>query len=325
MKRRTFVVGLGAAGWPAISRAQFSGVPTIGFLSSRALADFANGVAIFREALAEADFVDGRDIAIEYRWAEGKVERLHALASELVRNRVALIYTTGGMEPALAAKAATPTTPIVYFSGGDPVRIGLVASINRPNGNVTGISNFSEILEAKRLDLLHQLVPKARIFAWLVNPNNPETAPSMRDVADGALKLGLEFHLLNARNEPEIDDALAKMTQLRTEALFIQGDPFFGYRTGQIVGLAARYAIPAAYFARSYADAGGLMSYGADVREAYRQSAYYVARILKGAKPADLPILGPTKTEFVINLKTAKALGLTIPSNLLALADEVIE
>jgi putative tryptophan/tyrosine transport system substrate-binding protein len=326
MLRREFIAGLGGAtAWPAISWPQSSGLPTIGFLSSRALADFTLGVATFREALAESDFVDGRNIAIEYRWADGDIKRLPALAAELARRRVAVIYTTGGMTPALAAKAATQTIPIVYFSGGDPVRIGLVASVNRPGGNVTGVSNFSEMTEAKRLDMLHQLLPKAHVFVALANPDNFETAPGMRDEADGALKLGLELHVLNAGSEQEIEAAFARMTELHAEALFVQADPFFGYRTDQIVKLAARYAIPAAYPFRSYPNAGGFMFYGAEVREAFRQSAYYVARILKGAKPADLPILGPTKTEFIINLRTARALGVVVPPAILALTDAVIE
>ncbi len=314
MKRRDFVVGLGgAAAWPVVGRAQQSKMPVIGFLSSRALADFTDFVATFRDALTEEGLVDGRNIAIEYRWADGDIKRLPALAGELVQHDVAVIYTTGGMAPALAAKAATQTIPIVYYSGGDPVRIGLVASINRPGGNVTGVSNFTEMLEAKRLDLLHESVPKARVFAALVNPDNFETAAGMKDVTEGALKLGLELHALNARSEHDIDAAFARMAELRAEALFVQADYLFGYHADQIIQLAARYAIPAAYQSRRYPNAGGFMSYGADVREAFRQSAYYVARILKGGNPADLPILGPTRTEFVINLKTAQKLGIAIP------------
>jgi putative ABC transport system substrate-binding protein len=264
-------------------------------------------------------------VAIEYRWAEGQYDRLPALAADLVRRRVSVIVSAGGDPAAQAAKAATATIPIVFVTGSDPVKVGLVTSFNRPNGNLTGVHVFLVGLGAKRLGLLHDLVPKAGLIAVLVNPNLAAAQIELRDVQEAAHSLGLQVHVLRAGTEGEIDNAFATLVREQADAVLVAADPFFTSRRDQIVALAARYALPAIYELREYTAVGGLMSYGTSLTDGYRQVGVYTGKILKGAKPADLPVLQPTKLDLVINLKTAKALGLEVPDKLLALADEVIE
>jgi putative ABC transport system substrate-binding protein len=275
--------------------------------------------------LGEVGYIEGKNLTIEYRWAEGRYDRLAALAADLVGRQVAVIAATGGEASGLAAKAATATIPIVFTMGGDPVELGLVASLNKPGGNVTGVTFIVGDIGTKRLELLRQLVPKATAIAMLVNPSYPATSAEVRDVQAGARSLGLEIKLLNASTGREIDAALATFVRERPDALFVGGDPFLLGQRNQLVLLAARHTVPTTYPQREYVDAGGLMSYGTSVPNGYRQAGVYTGRILRGAKPAELPVLQPTKLELVINLKTANALGLNVPDKLLALADEVIE
>jgi len=323
MKRREFIVLLGgaAAAWPLVARAQQPAMPVIGFVSSRSPGESASVVAGFRQGLKEVGYAEGRNVHIAFRWAEGRYDRLPALAAELVEIQVAVILAAGGSQTGLAAKAATSTIPIVNI-GSDPDRVGLVASLNRPGGNVTGVSLLSWPVTPKRLELLRELVPTATIIGVLVNPNAANTEIESREIQTAARTVGQQIRVLSATTEREIDAAFAAVTQHGIGALVIGADAFFDSRRDLAVALAAQYAVPTIY---GFAAPGGLISYGASIPEGYRQAGIYVGRILKGEKPADLPILQPTKFELVINLKTAKALGLTVPPTLVAIADEVIE
>ena len=326
MRRRELIVLLGgwAAARPLAARAQLKAMPVIGFLSSRSPAESAPLVAAFRQGLSETGYVEGQNVAIEYRWAEGSYDRLPALAADLVGRKVDLIATSGGPLSALAAKNTTSTIPIVFVTG-DPVEDGLVASLARPGGNLTGVSIMVIELTPKRFELLFELIPQARAIALLVNPNSPEAEPEIQDVQEAARAKGVRVPILKAAAEAEIDAAFASLVQQRAGALVVGADPFFNTRRDQLVALAARYAIPTIYYAREFAASGGLISYGASLTATYRQVGIYAGRSLKGEKPADLPVQQPTKFELVINAKTAKALGLTVPQLLLAQADEVIE
>jgi putative tryptophan/tyrosine transport system substrate-binding protein len=326
MRRRDFVAAMGGAiAWPIAARAQRRALPVVGFLNGRSADDFSAALSLFHQALSEVGYVEDQNIKIEYRWADGHSERLPAMAADLVQRRIDIIFAAGGILPSLAAKAATTTIPIVFLHGGDPVRLGLVSSINRPGGNITGLSNFADELDAKRLQLFLRLIPGARAVAVLANPDNSGDIEMRKEILEAAIKLGKPLHFLDARTENEIDRAFAQMVALDADGLFVESDPFFGVQAGQIVDLAARNRIPASYWISSYVEAGGLMSYGADARDDLRQLAYYISRILKGAKAAELPVQRSRKFEFVINLKSAKALGLEVPPNLLALTDRVIE
>ena len=326
MKRREFIALLsGAAAWPLAARAQQPAMPVVGFLSGRSPGEAASAVDAFRQGLGEFGYIEGQNVTIEYRWAEGHYDRLPALAAELVARQVAVIAATGGEASGLAAKAATATIPIVFTMGGDPVKLGLVFSLNKPGGNVTGVTFIVGDIATKRLGLLRQLVPNATTIAMLVNPNYPATSAEVRDVQAAARSIGLEIDLLPASTSREIDAALATFVRKRPDALFVGGDPFLLGQRDQIASLAAHHAVPTTYPQREYVDAGGLMSYGTSVPKGYRQAGLYAGRILRGTKPAELPVLQPTNLELAINLKTAKALGLDVPPALLAIADEVIE
>ena len=330
MRRHQFITLLGSAAVASLARpppadAQQIKLPVIGFLNGFSLAEWAQPVAGFRKGLTETGFVDGRNVAIEYRWAEGRLDRLPDLAAELVRQKVTVLVATGGSSGVLAAaKAATATIPIVFATGSDPVALGLVASFNRPGGIATGVYFLTNELEGKRLGLLRELVPTGSLIAVLLNPKGATPAAQLKDVQAAARTVGQPIHILHASSERELDTAFANFAQLHAAALLVGADPFFRARRDHIVVLAKRLAIPAIYEAREFAEAGGLMSYGTSLTEATRQVGVYAGRILKGERPADLPVVQSDKFEFVINFKTAKALGLTIPQSLSLRADDVI-
>jgi len=329
MRRREFITLLGGAAgaWPVAARAQQPAVPVIGFLNALSSAGIADRLRGFQRGLKEAGYVEGDNVAIEYRWAEGQLDRLPVLAADLVRRRVAVIATSGGPAVALAAKAATATIPIVFNVNEDPVRLGLVSNLERPAGNLTGINFFSGELAAKRLELLHQLVPNATRFAVLINPADVTTSETtLRDLEPAAHSLGLQIRVFNASTSNEIDGAFAAIGGgARLDALFVGNNGFLTTRRVQIVNTAIHQSIPATFSSREFAEVGGLMSYGSDVAEAYRQVGIYTGRILKGSKPADLPVMQASKFELIINAQTARTLGLTVSPTLLAIADEVIE
>jgi putative ABC transport system substrate-binding protein len=326
LNRREFITLLGgaAAMLPLAARAQQPSLSMVGFLSGALPESFAPVLASVRQGLQEAGFVEGRNVAIESRWARGEVGRLPALAAELVARRVAVIVTHA-LPAALAAKAATTTIPVVFVVGEDPVEVGLVQMLNRPGGNVTGLSNFMNLLLGKRLELLAEAVPHASALALLVNPNNPNAEPDSKSLQAAAQALGRRVEVFKAGSQAELDTAFAAIVEQRLGALFVNIDSFFSARAGQMVALAARHRVPASYPLRLFVAAGGLMSYDANFAEAFRRAGVYAGRILKGEKPADLPVLQPTRFQLAINLNTARALGLDIPAKLLALADEVIE
>jgi len=327
VRRREFVAVMGSAvlASPLAAIAQRPAMPFIGFLSSGSPNERAHLAEAFRRGLKEGGVVDGKDVAIEYRWAEGRFERLPDLARELVDRKVAVIVATGGVAPALAAKSVTSTVPIVFTGGGDPVKLGLVASLSRPGGNATGVANISRSLDAKRLELLRDLVPAASRVVYLVNPSAPDVKSLETQIRAAAKATATEIQVLNASNESEIDAAVAAAKQRHANALLVSADALFVTRRDQIVALASRYAIPASYSSREFAVQGGLMSYGPDFADGYRQAGIYAARILRGAKPAELPVIQATKFALVVNLKTAKKLGIAVPRDFLQRVDEVIE
>ena len=300
-------------------------MPVIGFLHSGSLELFTARVAAFHQGLNDTGFVEGRNVAIEYRWAHGQYDRLPALATELVRRQVAVIAATGGIPSALAAKAATSTVPIVFVAGADPIKFGVVTSLSRPDGNITGLTAFTSELVPKRLELLHEVVQTVTTIALLVNPTSPVAEIVLRDVQEAARTLGLQLHVVHASAEPDFDKVFATLDQLRAGALVISTDAVFDGESERLAALAVRHAVPAIHQTREFAAAGGLMSYGGSVTDAYRRAGVYVGRVLKGERPADLPVMQSTKVELIINLKTAKTLGLNIPVSLLGRADEVIE
>ena len=326
MRRREFITLLGVtvAAWPLIARAQQPAMPVIGFIRNTSANASANLVAAFRRGLTEAGYIEGQNIAVEYRWAENQDERLPGLAADLVRRQCAVIIA-GGNGVALAVKAATATIPIVFSTGDDPIALGLVASLHRPEGNVTGIYFYTDVLESKQLDLLREAVPKATVIGVLVNPTSLASVAQARDAQAAARALGQQIHIVNVNSERDIDPAFATLVQHEVGGILVAGNALFTGQRNQLVALAAQHALPVIYYGREFVDAGGLMSYGASMTDAYRQVGNYAGRILKGTKPADLPVQTPTKFELIINLKTAKTLGLTVPPTLLTHADEVIE
>jgi putative ABC transport system substrate-binding protein len=326
MRRRDFITLLGgAAAWPLAARAQQPAVPVIGWVHGGSAGAYAQFMPPFHEGLRELGYIEGQNVAIHYRWVEGHYERLPDFIADLVRREVSVIFAFG-TPVALAAKAATTTIPIVFEVGGDPVALELVTSFNRPGGNLTGVSLLNVEVVTKRLELLHEMAPTADLVALLVNPNNPrQTEAETKQLAEAAHRIGLRLQVLNASSEGEFDAAFASLQQQGARALIVQSDPMFTVRHDRLVTLAARYAIPTIYGRREFVESGGLMSYADNLASAYRQVGIYVGRILKGDRPADLPVMQPTKFELVINLKTAKALGLTVLDKLLAVADEVIE
>jgi len=327
VRRRDFITLLGgSAVWPlAAARAQQAATPVVGFLNAGAPGPLRQQVAAFQEGLKVSGFVDGQNLTVEYRWAEGQFDRLPALAADLVRRHVSVIASGGGAPAVLAAKAATKTIPIVFSLGNDPVRLGFVAGLNRPGGNITGAFQFTTGLEAKRLGLLRELVPKATSLGVLVNPNFSDSEEQLRDVGEAAARLGVQLVVVRANLESDFDAAFSTLVQQRAEALLVCASPFFNGRREQLVVLAARNAMPSIYEWRDFATAGGLMSYGTNLADSYRQVGVYVGRILRGEKAADLPVVQSTRFEFVINLSTAKALKIDVPPTLVAIADDVIE
>ena len=326
MRRRDFIIFLAGAmaAWPLAARAQQKAMQVIGFLGTGSLGPGSPFVASLRQGLSETGYIEGRNVAVEYRWAEGQFDRLPALAADLVGRNVDLIVS-GGLPSVLAAKNATSTIPIVFTSAEDPVAAGLVASLARPGGNLTGFSLLHAELEPKRFELLSELVPKAGVFVLLVNPSNPNTERIIGEVQQAARTKGLQLHIVKGGTESEIDAAFATLADRRAGAVIVSTDTFFFNRREQLVALAARHAVPASYNSREFAALGGLISYGASTRAVFRQMGIYAGKILAGAKPADLPVQQPTTFELVVNLKTAQALGLTVPPSILARADEVIE
>jgi putative ABC transport system substrate-binding protein len=327
MRRRDFIAGLWSitAAWPLATRAQQPAMPVIGFMSGRAPEDSAHLVSAFRQGLAETGFVEGQTVRIEFRWADGDYDRLPALAADLVSRKVAVLVGIGGDVSALAAKKATASIPVVFGMGSDPVKAGLVASFNRPGGNATGFTLWTSEMESKRLGLLRDIVPAVQLIGILVNPKLPSSSQELNDLELAAKGVGQRLFVAPANNDAELDAALTSLGQQRVAAILVTSAPFFDTRLERIVSFAAQNRLPAIYQFREYAVAGGLISYGPNIVESYRSAGVYAGRILKGEKPADLPVLQPTKFDFVINLKTAKALGLTVPPTLLAEAGEVIE
>jgi putative tryptophan/tyrosine transport system substrate-binding protein len=325
MRRRDFIGLVAGVAWPLGARAQQPVMPIIGFLHSATADSYAPMTAAFRDGLRETSYVEGQTVAIEYRWAENQLDRLPPLAADLVRRHVAMIFTGGGAATTLAAKAATSTIPIVFANGTDPVEGGLVSSLSRPGGNITGTTFLNNVLGQKELEVLHQVAPKATVIAVLINPTIPTADAQSKDVATAARTLGLQIHALHASSERDLESVYASLAQLQVGGLVIGADAFLNSRRDQLVGLAARHSVPTVYPWREAVAAGGLVSYGSSLTDAYRQAGLYAGRILKGDKPTDLPVLQSAKTELVINLKTAKALGLDVSPALLARADEVIE
>jgi putative ABC transport system substrate-binding protein len=327
MKRREFITLLGGAAvaWPVVARAQQPAMPVVGFLGTGSPESDAFRAAAVRQGLMEAGYVEGRNVAFEYRWAEDRYERLPALAAELVRREVAVIVAIGGNTSAVAAKPATATIPIIFAVGGDPIKMGLVASLNRPGGNITGVAFLVATLVAKQFEVLHEAVPKTALIGYLINPTVANNETGTKDVLAAAQSVDQKLLVVKARTESELEAAFVTLVQQRVGALVVGGDPFFLTRRAQIVELAARHKVPAIYPLKEYAMAGGLMSYGTSITEAHRIAGLYAAQILKGEKPADLPVQQSTKIELIVNLNAAKALGLDVPQTLLGRADEVIE
>jgi putative ABC transport system substrate-binding protein len=327
MRRREFIKFFGGmAAWPLTAHAQQPAIPVIGFLSSRSPGESASVVAAFRQGLRETGFIEGQNLGIAFRWAEGRYDKLPALASELVNLPVALLFAAGGPPSAFAAKGATSTIPVVFSAASDPVEIGLVPSLNQPGGNVTGMALFSASLGTKRLELMKELMPNAGVIGYLLNPADQKKSEiETKSVVAAAGALGIDVRILNAKSESELETVFAGLQGMRIRALVVSGEPFFDSQRERIAGLAARYAVTAIYAWREYVLAGGLMSYGTDLPESYRQAAIYAGRILKGEKPANLPVVQPTKFYLAVNAKTAKSLGIEVPPRLLGLADEVIE
>jgi len=328
MRRREFITLVGgAAAWPLTAHAQQPVTPVIGFLSSRSPGESASVVAAFRQGLRETGFIEGQNLGIAFRWAEGRYDKLPALASELVSLPVTLLFAAGGPPSAFAAKGATSTVPVVFSAASDPVEIGLVPSLNQPGGNVTGMALFSASLGTKRLELMKELMPNAGVIGYLLNPAHQKLLSEIetKSVVAAAGALGIDVRILNAKSESELETVFAGLQEMQIRALVVAGEPFLDSQRERIVGLAARYAVAAIYAWREYVLAGGLMSYGTDLPESYRQAAIYAGRILKGEKPANLPVVQPTKFHMAVNAKTAKSLGIEVPSRLLGLADEVIE